>query len=117
MNTRTRVTTSVLFVAVMIFLFWFAEQPVAVGLLPAPFDKVVHALMGAGIAFLLWFAFAGKFGWLIIALVAVLSGLEEWHQRFLPGRVPDVNDFLAATGAAILCIIWLRLRKRNNTNL
>lgn len=116
MTTRIRVTASVLFVVVMIFLYWFAEQPAAVGLVPPPFDKVVHALMGAGMALLLWFAFDGKYGWLIITLVAVLSGLEEWHQSFLPGRVPDVNDFFAATSAAFLCVILLRIRRQKITN-
>lgn len=112
MNTRIRVTASVLFVLMMFFIYWFAEQPIAVGLVPPPLDKVVHAFMGAGMAFMLWLVLDCKIPWLNIGLVALLSGLEEWHQSFLPGRVPDFYDFLAATGAAFFCVVLLRYWNR-----
>lgn len=107
MNIKIRVTAAVLFVFVLIFLYWFAEQPVAVGLIPPPFDKLVHVLMGAGITFLLWFVFAGK-GWGFIGiLVMLLAAMEEWHQTYLPGRVPDFYDFLVASVAAWMCLLFL----------
>lgn len=107
MSIRIRITASIFFVSALIFLYWFAEQPIAVGLIAAPFDKAVHALMGAGMAFLLCFIFSGRFPWLTVGLVALLSGLEEWHQSFLPGRVPDIYDFIAATAAAAFCVFLL----------
>lgn len=122
MNTRIRVTASVLLVVVMIFLYWFAEQPAAVGLISVPFDKLVHAVMGAGLACLLWFALGSKTagekaGGLNILIVAVLSGLEEWHQSFLPGRVPDFYDFLAATIAASLCVLFLHMLQKKGQKI
>jgi len=103
MDMRIRVTASVLFILVVILSYWFAEQSAAVGLVPAPFDKVAHALLGAGMAFMFWFILDCKIPWLNIGLIALLSGFEEWHQSFLPDRVSDFYDFLAATGAAFVC--------------
>jgi len=117
MNIRIRVTASVLFILMVILLYWFAEQPAAVGLVPPPFDKVVHALLGAGMAFMLWLILDCKVPWLNIGLVALLSGFEEWHQSFLPGRVPDFYDFLAATGAAFLCVMLLRFMRNKTSTL
>lgn len=108
-----RITAIILFLVIMIFLYWFAEQPIAVGLILPPYDKLAHAFMGAGLAVLLCFIFKGKYPWLTIGIVALLSALEEWHQRFLPGRVPDFYDFFAATAAACFVVIFLYWRKKN----
>ena len=101
----------------MFFLYWFAEQPIAVGLIAHPYDKLVHAAMGAGLAFLLWFMMSGKFAWLNVGLVALFSGLEEWHQSFLPGRVPDFYDFLAAVFAAFLSIFFMKILNKKQSIL
>ena len=80
-----RITAVILFLVALIFLYWFAEQPIAVSLIPPPFDKLVHALLGAGFAIVLWFVMSGKFVWLNVAIVGLFSSLEEWHQSFLSG--------------------------------
>ena len=61
-------------------------------------------LLQIGLRNRLWLAFAG----------AVLYGLsDEWHQSFVPGRVPDWRDILTdAVGAAVALAIvaWLSSR-------
>ena len=109
MNINIRLFCLLVLLAIVPFLFWLGEQPVAVGLISEPYDKLAHALMGAGLAFLFWFVWGRKYSWLTIGVVALLSGLDEWHQSFLPGRVPDFYDFLAATVAACLVVIFMRL--------
>lgn len=72
-----------------------------------PYDKIAHAVFGGDVDFVLWVIFKGIFGWENIGIVALLSGLEEWHQSFLPGRVPDYYDFLTAAVAATSCLLIL----------
>lgn len=115
-NNKIRIIAVVLLVFVLLFLYWFSEQFIAVGLISAPYDKIAHAAFGGSVAFFLWEILKGHFIWMNLGIVTLLSGLEEWHQSFLPGRVPDFYDFLAATGAACLCLILLRFRKQKLFN-
>jgi len=116
-NNKIRKIEVVLLVFVLLVLYWFSEQSIAVGLISSPYDKIAHATFGGGVAFILWLIFKGGFSWANIGIVALLSGLEEWHQSFLPGRVPDFYDFLAATVAAFLCVIWLRFMRKKTSAL
>lgn len=101
-------------VLLMGILYWFSEQPLAVGLFDEPYDKIAHASAGGGLAVLLWFGL-GKRGWIYSGiLVTVVSALEEWHQTLLPGRVSDMADILAASVSAwvlLLCLRFYRGRK------
>jgi len=108
MNTRLQIMTFLGFLLLLLLAYWFAEQPIAVGLVPVPFDKLVHALFGASAAVMLWIIMGQKGARYIVGIVALLSGLEEWHQSFLPGRVPDFYDFLSAAIAATICVVFLR---------
>jgi len=110
-NNKIRKIEVVLLIVVLLILFWFSEQSIAVGLISSPYDKIAHATFGASVAFILWLIFKGGFSWANIGIVGLLSALEEWHQSFLPGRVPDFYDFLAAAGAAFFCVMLLRFRK------
>ncbi|MBZ5695865.1 MAG: VanZ family protein [Acidobacteriia bacterium] len=54
-----------------------------------------------------------------IALVAGFAALDEFHQRFVPGRTPAVHDVLidtaggaAAQVIAALFALWLHVRQR-----
>jgi VanZ family protein len=51
---------------------------------------------------------------LVWAAIAVFGVLDEWHQRFIPGRYPSVTDmvFDAAGAAAGLWLGALLLRRR-----
>ena len=54
-------------------------------------------------------------GMLALVALAVFAGLDEWHQRWLPGRVVSVGDWSAdmagaTIGLAAAMIMWKALR-------
>lgn len=82
-----------------------------VGELPVN-DKLIHAAIFFGLGFLLALA-AGRVSWsgsgvsagrkglsvggwvLLLAIGVGYAGIDEWSQRFVVGRYPDVRDFVA----------------------
>ena len=104
-------------------LFFLSSQP---GMdTPPPFphmDKLLHALVfGILGALVLGAMRPGTHGYsraqtlTALAIAATYGVLDEIHQHFVPGRMPDVLDVLAdITGAALG--IWLLhriIRQRN----
>jgi hypothetical protein len=87
-------------VTLIVVLFWGGSQPFAVGLFPAPFDKLAHSVYFATLTVLLWFGFGGRWPVLVFLVVSAIGGLDEIHQSFLPGRMADVYDFLTDAVAA-----------------
>jgi len=92
---------------------------------PIPLDKVAHF----GEYAVLGFALAGSLRrdaprrWPAVVLLAVAIGAvalygasDELHQRFVPGRDPDVHDWLAdltgATAGALASVALGRRRER-----
>lgn len=109
-----------LVLAIMFNLFILGAQPVAVNLIPTPWDKLVHggifALLACGIGLA-----SGLDGWRMLTVAiagALLVGvLDEWHQMYLPGRHPGWDDLLAdaigsVMGAALLAL-WRRTSGRS----
>jgi VanZ family protein len=68
---------------------------------PNPLDKVQHAVAFALLAVLLCSVGAqrGAVGWRLVAgvlaLIALYGVFDEWTQRFVPYREPDLRDWLA----------------------
>lgn len=94
-------------------LYVGGAQPVAVGLFPAPWDKLAHLLtfavvgMAAGLA-------GGMRGWRMalccLAGALLVGGMDEVHQAFLPGRSASWADLGADAaggllGAAVLAVL------------
>ena len=92
-----------------ILIYWLSDQST----LPAPElfqhqDKVIHA----GAYFIMAVFALRAFRHLLpslpililISLVfcSVYGMLDEWHQAFVPGRMSDVNDWLADTAGALI---------------
>ena len=79
-------------------LYILGAQPVAVGLIPSPWDKLAHLLVfgmvgaAAGVA-------SGKRGWLMalycVAGATMVGTMDELHQAFLPGRAASWPDLAA----------------------
>lgn len=79
-------------------LYVLGAQPIAVGLIPAPWDKLAHlfvfAIVGAaaGVA-------SGKRGWRMtlycVAGAMLVGAMDELHQAFLPGRAASWSDLAA----------------------
>jgi VanZ like family len=95
----------------VVVLFWGGSQPFAVGLFPPPYDKVAHSVYFAALAVLFWFASGGKWPVFLVLAVSAIGGLDELHQRSLPGRSADFYDYLTDTVAAGLAIMLLERYK------
>lgn len=100
-----RLAAALLAIALPLGLFVGGAQPVAVGLVPAPWDKLLHALVFAVLAAAMGYA-SGMRGARVLLLAfcgAVLVGmLDEWHQMYLPGRSAGWDDLAAdAVGAGL----------------
>jgi VanZ family protein len=86
-------------------LYVAGAQPVAVGLFPAPWDKLAHLLtfavvgMAAGLA-------GGMRGWRMalccVAGALLVGGMDELHQMFLPGRSASWADLAADAAGGLL---------------
>lgn len=94
-------------------------QPVAVGLVGAGWDKLVHLGVYAVLAVSIGMASRLRGGGALLAgfAGAVLVGaVDEWNQMQLPGRAAEWGDLLAdASGAALGCaalVVLARLRNR-----
>jgi VanZ family protein len=84
-----------------------------------PLSLLAHCLEYAVLALLLWMAarrtpLLAPRAWLAALLIAlVYAASDEWHQAFVPGRVPDVRDWLAdAAGALVALGLVTRLNAR-----
>ena len=84
-------------------------QPFAVGLVPAPWDKLAHMAVYAVLACAIGFASRrhGPSAMLIGFVGALLvGGLDEFSQMHLPGRTAEVDDLVAdAVGAALGTVV------------
>ena len=80
-------------------------------------DKLIHAAIFFGLGFLLALAALGGSrggagpsrdgvvlgGWMSLLAIGVgYAGLDEWSQRFVAGRYPDLRDFVADVGGFVL---------------
>mgnify|MGYP000170243322 CR=1 FL=1 len=100
------------------FIYWLSDQPS----LPAPMlfmhqDKVMHAGAYFILAFFTVRAFRHISTSLPILIIASLifaslyGASDEWHQSFVPGRMSDIQDWLADTlGALIFLSFYYRYR-------
>jgi VanZ family protein len=111
-----RVVALVLLLVMVPSLFVMGAKPVAVGLFPVPWDKVVHFTLFAVFALLAGTAgglvpLSGSRLMLLSFGVAVLIGaLDELHQITLPGRSAGWDDFACdAAGAFIGVMVLTRL--------
>jgi VanZ family protein len=97
-------------------LWWGGARPEAVGLVPSPWDKLLHAAVFA-VVVVAWAHASGTRGW-CLTLAAVLfallvGGMDEWHQSHLPGRHAGWDDLAADVfGALAGCWVVERYRRR-----
>ena len=110
-----RIASTVLVLGTIFNLFFLGAQPVAINLIPAPWDKFLHAITFTILSFSIGHASGLQGSRMIISAFscALLIGvLDEWHQIYLPGRHPGWDDLMAdAVGSMIgaaLLILWRR---------
>lgn len=97
-------------------LFWLGAKPVAVGLFPAPLDKVAHFATFGLIAALLWLSTQRGHPLLAIAIVSAIGAADEFHQRFLPGRSAGLDDLAADILAAVVIISLLKHARQRHAS-
>ena len=51
-----------------------------------------------------------------IVLASLYGVTDEFHQSFVPGRVPDVGDWLVDTAGAITAVVVIVLTRRARAN-
>jgi len=91
----------------VLLLFILGSQPIAVGLFPAPWDKLAHLIVFSIIAGLLWISSDGLWPLSVIVLVVAIGAMDEWHQAGLPGRSADFADLMIDAIAAITVVCLL----------
>lgn len=109
-----RVLALLLAVAIALGLIFLGAQPVAVGLIPAPWDKLAHGLVFAVLAAVLGVASGLRGGRMIVLCFtgALLVGIvDEWHQMSLPGRHAGWDDLAADALGALMGSVLLGMRK------
>ena len=100
-----RLCAALLAVALPVGLYIGGAQPVAVGLFPWPWAKLVHTLVFGLLAACIGYAS----GWRGVRMVLVgflgsvcVGAMDEWHQTYLPGRNGQLSDVgFDAIGAAV----------------
>lgn len=96
----------VLWALVLFFLSELRSAPsIAAPLLAVP-DKLLHFLLYAALGVLLAWArhTSGarvRHGFLV-ALGSAYGAADEWHQSFVPGRSPDVLDWVADVAGVVV---------------
>lgn len=75
--------------------------------LPENFDKVAHVCIYIPLAFLIYFALTksglNRFVLISTIFITILYGVaDEFHQSFVPNRVPALDDLIADSLGAFL---------------
>ena len=101
-------------VCIPLGLYIGGAQPVAVGLFPWPWSKVVHGLTFGVLAAAMGYA-SGLRGWRMVAVgfcgSVCVGALDEWHQTTLPGRHGQLSDVgFDAMGAAVGVLLLAKHR-------
>jgi VanZ family protein len=117
-DSRLRSLSLLMALTSMGLLFYLSHQPSlpTPSLFPAQ-DKIIHALAYGALAVMLLGSYplrADRYSWQQIGASVVIASLygasDELHQSFVPGRNPEIGDWLADTlGAliAVLLVAWL----------
>lgn len=110
-----RLAAMVAAIGLPIGLFYGGAQPVAVGLIPAPWDKLAHVAVFAVLAGAIGYASGlrgARMWWLAFAGALAVGAADEWQQLSLPGRSPGWDDLVADALGAALGATALRWRTR-----
>ncbi len=96
-------------------LFIVGAQPVAVGFFQPPVDKVAHGGVFALLAILLWYGSNRQSALGVFVVVVLVGALDEWHQRYLPGRSADLLDLAAdAIEAGVVLMVFRAIREKSS---
>ncbi len=103
-------------------IFFFSSVPdlsTGLGMWDLVLRKGAHAFEFGLLAWLVWRALEGHGGmpvprrfWLTLGFCVLYAASDEWHQGFVPGRVPSGLDVaLDGLGAGLACL-WRKRESR-----
>ncbi|HMM51330.1 MAG TPA: VanZ family protein [Burkholderiaceae bacterium] len=108
--TWLRAAAAALLVTLIASLFHFGAQPYAVGLIPAPWDKLAHLAFFGGVAGLASIALGGRgpvVAFAAFGIAVAVGGADEAVQTLLPGRNAGLADLAADLAGAALALLLL----------
>lgn len=106
MSLPLRLGAAVCTVCLVLAYFYLGAQPLAVGLLDEPYDKLAHFAVFAALSTLFSAVTAFQYPLSVLAAAALVAVGDEWRQSFLPGRAADPFDVAADVAAAVIAV-WL----------
>ena len=109
-----RVLAAVAAIGLPVGLYIGGAQPVAVGLIPEPWDKLAHAGVFALLAACVGYASGWRgrgMWWLGFTVALAVGAMDEFHQMTLPGRAAGWDDLSADAIGAVLGATALRWRR------
>ncbi len=71
-------------------------------------DKFVHIALYAPLGW--WLARGFGVGWLAVLVATAYGVSDEWHQSFVPGRMPSLAD-VGADAVGALLGAWAAMRR------
>lgn len=108
---REHKLASLVLAVMLVSLFVGGAQHFAVGLVPAPWDKLAHAAFFLVFAFVMLRYMQLPIVW-VIALAMLVGVTDEIHQLFLPGRTAGWDDCLADVVGAVLAVMLFRSKSK-----
>jgi VanZ family protein len=96
-------------IVLVVSLFVLGARPIAVGLIPSPWDKLAHAALFAALGALLMVASAGRWRRGVVAVLIVVALADELAQTALPGRMVSVTDLTADVVGAVAGVAAMTL--------
>jgi len=102
-----RLSAAAVAVVLTFSLFHQGAQPHAVGLIPAPWDKLAHVVFFGAIAALAWVVLGGRGPGARYGAIAIAVGIglaDEIAQSLLPGRSAGIADLAADCMGAVLAV-------------
>ncbi|MGZ5028662.1 MAG: VanZ family protein [Methylobacter sp.] len=101
--------------SLVLALFIGGSQPEAAGLFLPPVDKFVHFFYFAAFTFAIVMSNTIPLRYAAMLTIA-LGAADELHQMLLPGRSPDLNDWLADIFGAVLVVCIFSVIKKQQTH-
>jgi len=94
-------------------LLYLGSGPGAVNLFTPPWDKVAHFTVFATLAGFVAIGVGLRRPWIALGTVMLIGLVDELHQRMLPGRSADPNDWLVDAAAALVVVAATQALRRS----
>ncbi len=103
-------------VVVMGVIFWFSSQPSNelpnFGLADFVVKKSGHVIEYAILTACYWFGFGfqNDRSWLAWLFAVIYAATDEFHQSFVPGRIPSIWDIVIFDNLGVMFGLWFAKR-------